>query len=1176
MLGVRLLGQFDVRVDGEHIPIASRPSESLFAYLILHAGKLHRREKLAGLLWPVSTERNARNNLRQALWRVRKALGEGEGEAEEYLIAGNFAIGFNTSSDYHLDVAAIEAPLRADCSTEELIAALAQYGGELLPGFYEQWVLLRRDQVLGVYHHKMGILLDRLIEDARWNEAIQWGERWISTGQYPEPAYRAMMLAYYGLGDTPALVAVYERCLQALGDELGVVPSQDTMDLYQSLITGEAEIPTARREPPSLVLERSHAHPAAESGVPPVLVRQDMEGPVVESPFVARVAELNRLEAFLRRAILESGQVAFISGESGSGKTALALEFARRSLERDPDLLFAKGSCNDLTGIGDPFLPFREVLSTLSGDRDFPWEGGGIARKDLERSWDCFPRFLDILLEEGPDLVQTLMPGRELASRASDHAEIPLEVAGRLEKQMAAQSLRRELPEFRQEDLFEQYTRVLMAMAQERPILILLDDLQWADAGSLGLLFHIGRRIGESRVLLICANRPEHADRLAQGRVSLREIVSEFKKNLGDMQIELGNLGEEERRQFVEAYLDTEPNQLDALFREELLKHTGGNPLFTIELLRAMQARGDIVRRGESGWVGDPGLNWNALPARVEGALEERISRIDQRLLEVLNIASVEGSEFTAEVVAQVLDMDVRDIVRALSKKLDQEYHLVAAKGTRRIGSQRISRYQFRHILIQKHLYNRMDVVERAYLHEDVGKSLEGLYGEHSDEIAVHLARQFAEAGMAEHAIRYLLIAGKRAARLSAYEEAIAHFSQGVGLLGQVSPAATRLEMELDLQIALGVALLSLKGYAATQVERTFMRAREICDDMGSRPAMFPILYGLRTFHLVRAEYRIAHELGEQLLVIAQSEEDPDLLLEAHQALGTALFYLAELGDAKTHLNEGIALYAIEQHHNHAWEYGQDPGVVCHSYAGVIQWCLGFPDQGWAVSERALDLAERVAHPLSMALALVFAALHRWMYRDYERVMGLSEAASSLCNKHKLTFWGAAANILLGLAQLEAGLERGAERIHDGLEAYRATGAMLGMPHFLALLAEQLGERGDVEQGLSILQEGFKSSLQAEDQLIVPELHRIRGDLLRAGGGTRIQAGECYQRAIAIAREQGNLAFELRARMSQCRYLLGRTGQEDAFSGLQATLGRFAEGLDSPDLLAAKELLDRA
>jgi DNA-binding SARP family transcriptional activator len=236
-LEIHLLGQFSVLKDEEAVEIPSRPAQSLFAYLAMSAGTVHRREKLAGLLWPEASESNARSNLRHALWRLRKAVGD------EYFLADKISIAFNAEIDHWMDTALLEGEDGLAGSTRELLEDVSAYGGELLPGFYDDWVILERERCRALFENKLQSLLDRLIEENHWVEVLEWGERWIALGHAPEPAYRALMFAHCGLGDTAGMASTYQRCVKALREELGVEPSEETRAAYEYLANGGS--PTA-------------------------------------------------------------------------------------------------------------------------------------------------------------------------------------------------------------------------------------------------------------------------------------------------------------------------------------------------------------------------------------------------------------------------------------------------------------------------------------------------------------------------------------------------------------------------------------------------------------------------------------------------------------------------------------------------------------------------------------------------------------------------------------------------------------------------------------------------------------------------------------------------------------------------------------------------------------------
>src|SRR5215510_4240771 len=246
MLQIRLLGQFDIRLDGKRVTIPSRAGQSLFAYLALTAGTSHRREKLAGTLWPDNTDENARKNLRQELWRIRKAISAQQPAGRDYLIADEFTLKFNREAEYWLDVAQMERP---DLDLQSLIANLSLYQGELLPGFYDEWITLERERIQAIFEARMEQLLDGLVTAERWIAVQEWGERWLTLSGARESAYRALMLASGVRGDRTKVASLYQRCTDELMEQLGVEPSPETRALYDDLVKGTKAAPHTAAQP---------------------------------------------------------------------------------------------------------------------------------------------------------------------------------------------------------------------------------------------------------------------------------------------------------------------------------------------------------------------------------------------------------------------------------------------------------------------------------------------------------------------------------------------------------------------------------------------------------------------------------------------------------------------------------------------------------------------------------------------------------------------------------------------------------------------------------------------------------------------------------------------------------------------------------------------------------------
>jgi adenylate cyclase len=785
---IRLLGPFQVTLDAQPATdFESDKARGLLAYVTVEAEQPHRREKLAGLLWPDMPESSARNNLRRTLANVRQVIGDREAQLP-VLSVSRQTVGFNSASEAWVDIAAFGELLRGEGGTRPSLSRLEEavrlYGGGFLEGFslsdsapFEEWLLFKREQL----HRQAAEALERLAtryeERGDYKRALTYAWREVELDPWREEAHQAVMRLLAVTGKRGAALAQYGACREMLADELGVEPSGETQALYRQIEAGNLAI--------------AHELPIA-ARVPAFLQEDTGQAEVPASPFVSRERELARLGAFLDAALEGKPGVVFVTGGAGRGKTALVHEFARRAMETRPDLLVATGSCNAFSGVGDPYLPFREVLGTLTGDVEARWAAGAMTREHAVRLWAALPQAAQALVDCGASLVDILVPGPELLSRAASTGSGAGDWLGRL--RALAERAKASPANLDQTHIFEQFTNVLDALAAQHPLALVLDDLQWADAASIGLLFHLGRRLANSRsrILLLCAYRP---DEVALGRGGerhpLERVLTEFKRRFGDVWVELGRLSAFQDRAFVDALLDTEPHRLDGEFREALFRHTQGHPLFTIELLRALQERGDLVQDEQGQWTVARPLDWETLPPRVEGVIEERIGRLESGLRDILTIASVEGEDFTAQVVGRVQEISDRLLLRSLSQELERRHRLVREQGEFSIGRQRLSRYQFAHALFQSYLYGSISAGERRLLHREIGAVLEELYQDHPEgpaAIAGQLARHYA--GDVDKERHYAQLAGKRAAATYAHEEALRYLDRAIELAPELDHAA--------------------------------------------------------------------------------------------------------------------------------------------------------------------------------------------------------------------------------------------------------------------------------------------------------------------------------------------------------------------------------------------------
>ncbi|MBK5108275.1 MAG: AAA family ATPase [Anaerolineales bacterium] len=1126
----------------------------------------HRREKLAGLFWPDNDESSARSKLRYALWQLRSAVGE------QYFSADKIALSINPETEFWVDCVEFKNNPVNPPGTAQLEELVVLYQGEFLPGFYEDWIFLERDQLRAVYDQKAALLIDGLSGERRWRDVHEWAERWISLGQTPETAYQALMIAHNQLGDKASATSSFLRLELALEEDLGVEPSEIPKQIYESILQDE-QLDVVSDLPTSPVLESTHlsrSFPAVAE------YKQDAK----PEAFVAREKELSWLNGKLQTALAEEGQLALVIGDAGQGKTALLKNFGQAAQEIHEELVIAYATCEAFSGMGEPYLPLRNVLALLCGDVAAKQSSGVINQENAQRLWDMIPLASQVLLEEGPDLLDSFVAGEALLRRANSYTlERPGWLAD-LEKEIILRK-GRPLPvnidhgDSRKE-LFDQYVRVILALSENHPLLIILDDMQWADPGSLSLIFHLARRIEAHPILILCSYRPADIA-LDQGpdQHPLAELLPEFRRMFGNLDINLNQSNRENQRKFVDDFLDTEPNNFDDDFRQALYLHTSGQPLFTIELLRQLQELNSIVKDKQGRWVAGDGLSWETMPAKVEAVIEGRINRLAPGLRELLNVASVEGEEFTGELIAAVVGQDDSNVINQLSREIARRHRLVEVSEVKRVGQQRLSIYRFRHNLFQKYVYDNLDLAEQSYLHEQVGAKLEQIYGEDTGLVAAQLARHYELSGLPEKAIDYLLTAGRNAKRLSANDQAVILLGKGIDLINQLSEGEQLAEIELAFQISLGTALVATQGYAAEQVERVFERARELSEQIGDVEQLAPALWGLNAFYQVRGKHRTAFQMAKQIEGIADKSDDPDLRLLAHWMLGFSHTHLGEFSAAKEHIEMALRLYDSSRDDSLTFLYGQNPKVTCLNYLAINLWILGYLDESVAKCNEAIAYAEQLSHPYSLTFAHGTAALFHAVRRDSNLALQHSEQAYKLAKKSGFPFFLALGMLIRGWARSQSGKgSMSVKLVENGIEAMRVIGTELGRPFFLSLMAEAKGI--DSKEGLELLKSALEKADENQELWFKSAIYWEWGKI---GEGNKIPTNEVsnlYKLAIDIATEQDARSFILRGAMALIKFDDQEEQVQMARDLLTKNYQWFDAGLDDDLLVEAEAIIKQA
>jgi predicted ATPase len=748
-------------------------------------------------------------------------------------------------------------------------------------------------------------------------------------------------------------------------------------------------------------------------------------------------------------------QVVFVTGEPGIGKTTVVDAFLAYAAGRG-DLWTGRGQCVEHYGPSEAYLPVLEALGQLCRG-----PGG-------EQVIALLSRYAPTWLAQMPGLI--------------DEAEFAA-------VQRRAQGATRER-------MLRELAEAMEALTAATPLVLALEDLHWSDYSTLDLLAVLGQHRGPARLLVLGTYRP--ADVIVSGH-PLKALKQELQAHGRCEELPLGFFTDAEVAQYLAVRFPRQ--QLPPELGRALHQSTEGNPLFMVNVVDYWVSQKVLVETGGH-WQVAAGVEDIAAgaPESLRQMIEKQLGRLTPEERRLLEAASVAGVEFTTAAVAAGLGGE-GERVEEWCEGLAKRGQFLQARGTETGAEGRVmGRYGFLHTLYQQVLYERAAVVRRARLHRRIGEWGESAYGERVSDLAAELAVHFERGHDYARAVRYLWQAAKNAGRRHALQEAVAVLNKGLELLKMLPDTPERAQQELALHIALGVPLLMTKGYAAPEVEHTYARARELCQQPGESPHLLPALAGLFQFYFVRADLHTARELGEQLLTLAQRQHDPVLLARGHMSLGLPLFGLGEFTLAREHLEQGVALYDPQRHGSPISRAVQDR-IVILSYAAAALWQLGYPDQALERSHEAIALARQLSHPFSLALAADFAAWLHQFRREWQAVQEQAEAAITLSTDHGFSYWLAVGTILRGWARAQEGYgEEGLVQIRQGLAACRPTRAELAWPHWLALLADVYEKRGQTQEGLATVAEALARVENTGERWYEAELYRLKGELLLQSG----------------------------------------------------------------------------
>jgi DNA-binding winged helix-turn-helix (wHTH) protein/predicted ATPase len=853
-----------------------------------------------------------------------------------------------------------------------------------------------------------------------------------------------------------------------------------------------------------------------------------------EAPVVGRGAVLEAMREAYAAAEAGARQVLFVSGEPGIGKTAVVAEFVTR-IARDMGATTASGQCLEHYGAYEPYQPILDALTRLCRQGN---------------TSDVIP----LLQQHAPSWV----------------AQLPAAL-------FPARSTRRVPAGTTPERMLRELNDALEAISLRRPLLLWIEDLHWSDPSTLDWVGAFAARPEPARVLLVATFRSADA---ADTTHPLRELAVRLRVKRLCREIALEGLDEAAVTEYIGSRYPAAAGSSDRHAHLARIVHerTGGNPLFVSTVLSDLARRGVLVRR-DGAWTTEGVVQASDLvvPDDIRLMIERQIECLPSTDQRVLEIASVAGATFSSAAVAAGGHLSLGEVEPRLAalarghRFLRQADPIEWPDGTVAAG------FAFLHALYREVLYQRIPAGYRAELHREIGTCEERAYGSRAAEIAAELAMHFEAGRDAERAIACFQQAADNARRRNAYKEARLQYERALALVPRIADARQRTETELPLRIGLGGVIVAMQGWAARDVEDTYLRAQALCRELGETPRLFPALWGLWLFHWGRGTLDAAEDLSSRLLAVAEQSGERTLRLQAHHAAWATTFSRGDFKAAQRHAASGQTMYDATQDTALAAVYGGHDACACaHQFSARALAFLGRTGEAVEQSHESIRHAAALGDPFSLAIAHVFAAAVDHARRDPASTREHVLAATRIAEDQDFRLLQAWASVFAGWAKVEEGCcEEGLRQIQQGVTDALATGSKQFVSHFLGILAESRLRAGAYDEGLRAIDEALDLVRQTGERFYEAELHRLRGELLLGASpaGAVREADEAFSHALTIAQQQAATLLIVRSAVSRAR-LWQRLGRRDEAHQLLQTACADADEADgNTELAEVKALL---
>jgi DNA-binding SARP family transcriptional activator/tetratricopeptide (TPR) repeat protein len=966
-LQIRLLGEVVATIDGQTVPHLTTPRmQRLLARVLLARSAGVPREQLAGELWPDSSAAQARTNLRKLLHDIRGSV-----PGLELVDARGRTVRWCAGPSIWVDVAAFTDAV----ARRNIAEAIESYGGDLLPGVEDDWVVRERERLRRLAVEALAGLAAAADADSHDAEVVEHARHLLQLDPLHEPAGRLLMRALARRGERSEALRIYDRLAASLERDLGVAPEPATTALVEGL--------------------RS----AGRIGSPvPALIGRRAEWQAAHSTWEEVAGGHARLLC--------------VTGEAGIGKSRLVEELARRAAADGYAVAYGRA----YEAAGRP--PWGPVIDWL--------------RSEPVRS--CLPTVDDACLVELGRLLPEIRAGRPELPEAPPSTDVG-----------------------RRHHLLDAVVRGLLAV--RRPLLLVVDDLQWCDSDTVELCGFLVESAPSAPVLVAGTVRDEE--------VGDAHPVAQLRRQLAQGgAVSVLALGPLDQAATAEMAALVARRALSPEAAVRLWAETEGNPLFIVEAVRAgfgTRAPGPV-----------------ALTPTVHAVISARLDRLTASARTLAEVAATIGREFTIPILAAAAGRTEDD----LTDDLDELWrrHIVRVRGVA---------YDFSHDRLRDVALESISPARRRMVHRCVAEAIESQHADDLGPVSARIAVHLASAGLGSRAVEAYERAARHAYQVFALDACIALLQRALRLLDESARGDARDEVELRLLSAIGVPLVARLGYGAPQVQRCYERALTLHRRLGRRPDP-PVLRGLALHAVVSCAFDRAEETGREL--IAAGRIDRTARVEGEYVLGVTHYWRGEFATAEHHFGEAIDRYRVEDAPLHIGRYAQDPLGVCLSRLAITQLFRGHPAEADLSMQQALRVATELDNPMTIGYVRAFDAILAALEPNGHDLGAAVAALDTVTSTMHIGYFAVYAQLLRGWGDVRAGDLRGLTTLRRAIDLMRRE-QPLALTLGLSLLARGHHQNGNAASGRAAVAEALAATARSGQRYLLPELLRIDAEL---------------------------------------------------------------------------------